>query len=116
MEPNFREMARQTVEAAKAKLSTNCESDVVDAALRLRMSLEALTYERAMKYAEDLGPERMKTWQPKQLMDRILEVDPHADRDRTLSMGKEPSYGEQPDQWTLLGTEHMLNLSTLRRH
>ena len=116
MEPNFREMARHAVEAAKAKLRTNCESDVLDAALRLRMSLEALTYERATKYAEDLGPERMKTWQPKQLMDRILEVDPHADRDRTLSMGAEPSYGEQPDQWTLLGTEHMLNLSTLRRH
>lgn len=116
MKPNFRKMAREAVEAAKVKLRTNCESDVVDAALRLRMSMEALTYERATAYAEDLGPERMKTWQPKQLMDRILEVDPHADRDRTLSMGVEPSYGKKPDQWTLLGTENVLKLSTLRDH
>ena len=116
MKPNFRAMARKAVDAAKAKLGTNCESDVVDAALRLRMSMEALTYERATAYVEDLGPEQMKTWQPKQLMDRILEVDPHADQDRTLSIGAEPSYGEKPEQWNLLGTDNVLKLSTLRDH
>ncbi len=116
MKPNFLKMARTMVEAAKAKLNTDCDDDVVDAALRLRMSMEALTYHRSEKYEEDLGPEQMRIWQPKQLMDRILEVDPHAGYDKKLSIGKEPSYGKQPDQWTSLGTEHVLTLGMLKKH
>ena len=107
-------MARAALKAAKAKLSTNVEDDVLDAALRLRMAMEALTYERAMVYAEDLGPDQMKIWQPKQLMNRMLEVDPQADQDATFSVGLEPSYGETPEIMTLLGTDKVLKLSTLK--
>ena len=88
----------------------------MDAALRLRMSLEALTYERAMTYADDLGPEQMKTWQPIHLMDRMLEVDPRADKDASLSFGLEPSFQETPQSFTLLGTDKVLKLTTLREH
>ena len=89
---------------------------MIDATLRLRMAMEALTYACAVIYADDLGPEQMKTWRPKQLMDRILEVDPQADQAATLSFGIEPSYGKQPETMTILGTDQPLNLATLKKH
>ena len=69
-----------------------------------------------MIYAKDLGPEQMKTWQPKQLMDRILEVDPQAGQAATLSYGIEPSPGETPGAMTTLGTDSVVRLATLKRH
>lgn len=97
-------------------MGTGDDDDLIDAALRLRMAMEALTYERAAIYDDDLGPEQMKTWQPKRLMDRMLEIDPQADKAAMLSFGIEPSYGETPEKMTLLGTEHVLNLATLKKH
>ena len=97
-------------------MGTGDDDDLIDAALRLRMAMEALIYERAATYADELGPEQMKTWQPKQLMDRMLEVDPQADQSVTLSYGIEPSYGETPEKMTSLGTEHVLKLATLKKH
>ena len=116
MKPNFRHRAREALEKAKLKMVTGDDDDLIDAALRLRMAMEALIYERAATYADELGPEQMKTWQPKHLMDRMLEVDPHADQSVTLSYGIEPSYGETPETMTLLGTDHVLKLETLKKH
>ena len=116
MNPNFRNAARAALTKAKARMSAGSEDDIRYAALQLRMSLEALTYERAMAYAEDLGPDRMKTWQPRQLMNRMLEVDPVADRAVTLSVGKEPSLGERPESMRLLGTDNVLKLDTLKEN
>ena len=116
MKPNFRRRAREALEKAKLKMVTGDEDDLIDAALRLRMAMEALIYERAATYGDELGPEQMKTWQPKQLMDRMLEVDPQADQSVTLSYGIEPSYGETPEKMTSLGTEHVLTLATLKKH
>ena len=116
MKPNFRNEARKALDKAKLKMGTGDEDDLIDAALRLRMAMEALIYERAAIYADELGPEQMKTWQPKQLMDRMLEVDPQADQSATLYVGIEPSYGETPEKMTLLGTDHVLKLATLKKH
>ena len=116
MKPNFRHMARKALRKAKARLSANNDEDLLNAALQLRMAMEALTYERAMIYAEDLGPEKMKTWQPKQLMARILEVDPQAGQAGTLSYGIEPSLGARPETMTTLGTDNVLSLATLKKH
>ena len=116
MKPNFRNMARIALEKAKFKMGTADEDDLLDATLRLRMAMEALIYERAANYADELGPEQMKTWQPKILMDRMLEIDPYADQSVTLSYGIEPSYGETPEKMTLLGTDQPLNQATLKKH
>ena len=116
MKPNFRHMARQALKKCDAKMGTGDADDLRDAALQLRMAMEALTYERALTYADELGPAQMKTWQPKRLMDRMLEVDPQADTAATLSFGVEPSYGEAPETMTLLGTDNVLKLATLKKH
>lgn len=116
MKPNFRHMARQALKKCNAKMGTDNDDDLRDAALQLRMAMEALTYERAMTYANELGPDKMKTWQPKRLMERMLEVDPQADTAATLSFGLEPSYGETPETMTMLGTDKVLKLATLKKH
>lgn len=116
MKPNFRHLARKALESAKEKLEADDDESVFDAAQRLRKALEALTYERASVYAEELGPKQMKTWQPKRLMQRMLEIDPHADQAATLSFGLEPSYGEPPKEMKLLGTDNVLKLQTIKKH
>lgn len=113
---NYRSTARTHCQTAKALLSSGTDDDVLLAALKLRMTLESITYDRSKGYAEELGPETMKTWQPKKLMERMLEVDPQADADATLSFGEEPSLGETPETMQLLGTDHVLNLRTLKKH
>lgn len=109
-------MARLALKKYDAKILTLHDDDLRDAALQLRMAMEALTYERAMTYADELGPDQMKTWQPKRLMERMLEVDPQADSAATLSFGVEPSYGKSPEKMTLLGTDNVLKLATLKKH
>ena len=116
MKPNFRHMARLALKKYDAKIITHHDDDLRDAALQLRMAMEALTYERAMTYSDELGPDQMKTWQPKRLMERMLEVDPQADEAATLSFGVEPSYGEAPEKMTLLGRDNVLKLTTLKKH
>lgn len=113
---NYRSMARKHCETAKTLLSSGSDDDVLLAALKLRMALESITYDRSKGFAEDLGPEAMKTWQPKKLMERMLEVDPQADSDATLAFGEEPSPGETPASMQFLGTDHVLNLRTLKKH
>lgn len=113
---NYRNTARMQCQSAKSLLSAGTDDDILLAALKLRMALESITYDRSKGYADDLGPEAMKTWQPKKLMERMLEVDPHADSNATLSYGKEPSPGEAPESMRVLGTDQVLNLRTLKKH
>lgn len=113
---NYRSTARKHCQTAKDLLSSGTDDDVLLAALKLRMALENITYDRSKGYAEDLGPAAMKTWQPKKLMERMLELDPQADADATLSFGEKPSPGETPESMQLLGTDHVLNLRTLKKH
>ncbi len=109
-------MARVALKKCDTKMGTGDDDDLRDAALQLRMAMEALTYERAVTYADELGPDKMKTWQPKRLMDRMLEVDPQADTAATLSFGLEPTYGSPPESMTMLGTDNVLKLATLKKH
>ena len=48
--------------------------------------MEALTYAKTSRYVEDLGPDEYKGWRPKQLMQRILEIDPFADSPVSLQV------------------------------
>lgn len=113
---NYRSSARAHLRTAKELLSAGGNDNTLFAALKLRMALESVTYDRSKGFAEDLGPDAMQTWQPKKLMERMLEVDPQADADATLSFGIEPGPGETPESMTLLGTDHVLNLRTLKKH
>ncbi|NUB43171.1 hypothetical protein GEU84_002145 [Fertoebacter nigrum] len=114
---NYKTLARKHLGAVKALIESSAEQDLLLACLNLRMCMEAVTYERSKTYIEDLGPEKlMKTWQPKNLMKRMLEVDPHADQTSTFSYGVEPSIGQEPEKIQFLGTDRVLDLATLNEH
>lgn len=116
MTVDFRSMARSHLSDAREALEQHSPSTLRSAALSLRMSMEALTYERAKLYADDLSAEEYETWQPRKLMRILLEIDPHADATCGLSYGIEPSPSEAPEKMTFLGTENVLNLKTIKAH
>jgi len=49
---------------------------LVYAALHLRMAIESLTYERTQAYREFLPPENIAAWQPRRVLEALLEIDP----------------------------------------
>ncbi|MBI1493329.1 hypothetical protein [Halocynthiibacter styelae] len=113
---DYRNTARSLCNSAKCLISSEEDDNLLFAALKLRMALESITYDRSKKYSDELGPEVMKTWQPKKLMERMLEVNPHVDQDTTLSCGEEPYPGGTPEVMRMLGTDRVLNLKTLKKH
>lgn len=116
MKIDFRGNAATYTDEARQKLAANTENNLRSAALFLRLAMEALTYERASLFSDDLSPSDVKTWQPRKLMQRLIDIDPHADQSSGLSIGIEPSPGETPETMSFLGTEQVLNLATIRKH
>ncbi|MCO8019430.1 hypothetical protein NI456_11235 [Brevundimonas diminuta] len=49
-------------------------------------------------------------------MQVLLDIDPDADKDRTLSVGLEEAYGIPAKEMNSLGKETLLNLSILKKH
>ena len=118
MSHNFRHEARQAVARAKSLL----EGDSVKpehlryAALDVRLAMEALTYERAHSYRQELPESSYDTWQPRKLMQVLLDIDPHADANSSLSVGIEETYGVPAKEMNSLGQETVLNMATLKKH
>jgi hypothetical protein len=116
MKSNFRHEARQALERARVELGTGDDARLKCVALELRMAMEALTYDRAQAFAAELPPTEYDTWQPKKLLQLLLEINPLADKDSMLSFGVEEEYGVPTPVMQPLGSEKVLNLATLKRH
>lgn len=80
------------------------------------MAIEALAYDRAQAFAAEMPPSEYDTWQPRKLLQVLLDIDPLADKDSTITFGIEPEYGVLPDKMQLLGSEKVLNAATLKKH
>lgn len=116
MKTNYRQIASEHLSEAKSTLTKKGPAEARSAALSLRMCMEALTYERANVYKDDLPQGQYETWQPRKLMMQMLEIDPYADREATISIGREPSLGETPKKMHELGTEKPMKLAALKKH
>lgn len=112
---NYRNEAHQALNRAREALEDD-DTRLKYAALELRMAMESLTYDRAQAYKDEFPPDEYKTWQPRKVMAVLLEIDATADKDRTLSYGVEETPGQPSAKMTMLGTEKVLNMETLRRH
>ena len=78
--------------------------------------MEALTYERAMAYADDFPPSEYGTWQPRKVMQALLEIDPKADIGAGLAIGLEETPGKPAADMKFLGAEHVLSMTAIREH
>ncbi|MEL1263075.1 hypothetical protein [Pseudoxanthomonas putridarboris] len=118
MDINYRCYARQALQQARVELQGEDDVRLRSAALQLRMSMEALTYDRMRAYAFEVPPHQYATWQPKKVMQLLLEIDAKADADSSVAVGLEKTYGVAPpmEEMKSLGSEKVLNLATIKRH
>jgi hypothetical protein len=117
-DPNFRQMARESLARAKAELAAQDADRLKYAALELREAMESLTYERARAFQDDIAPEEYKTWQPRKLMAVLVDIDPSIGLTSTIALGPEEEYGKPAPQasMTVLGTDHVFGLAALKAH
>lgn len=113
---DYRNDARRELQRAKDELASDDDERLKYAALELRMVMESLTYDRALAYKDEFPPAEYETWQPRKVMAVLLEIDPNADKDNTIAVGIEPSYGEPPKEMRVVGTEHVLSMATIKKH
>lgn len=118
LSPSFRSLAEKSLARAKQEFEANDPVRLRYAALDLRDALEALTYDRAKAFKDDIPPADYKTWQPRKLMAVLVSFDPSIGETSTLSIGVEKEYGEPapPENMKLLGTDHVLSLAHLKKH
>jgi len=113
---NFRHEGRECVSRAKVLLAQSDDHALRYAALELRMAMEALIYDRMSAYKAEVPKSIYETWQPKQVLKRLLEIDPHADAVATISIGVEDTPGLPAKEMTVLGTDTPLSFKNLKSY
>lgn len=113
MTKQYRSHARQSLARALDQMAAG---QLRYAALELRFAIEALTYDRAQAYAEELPAEARAKWQPQKVMDALIEIDPHAGDSYRLSIGKEPAPGVAPTHMVDLGEDVVFGLKDIKTH
>lgn len=110
LKSEYMALARSALDRAKALLAAGEDDALVYAALELRRALEALVYENALRFTDELIGEDYAVWQPTQLLERLLEIDPVADAALEMRM-QDPTTG----QWHSLGTQGRIGLKALKK-
>jgi hypothetical protein len=113
---NFRHEARLALQRAKAELESADDKRIRYASLELRMAMEALTYDRSQAFKAEIPPKEYETWQPRKVMQMLLEIDPNVDKGSSVSFGREEEYGVPAKHMMMLGTEDVLDLAILKKH
>ena len=73
------------------------EASLRYAALEIRMAIELLFYKLIPSYRDELPDEVLKQWQPKKIIDALIDCDPYAEQNSTLIMAMElPNGGHGP--------------------
>ena len=118
MKTDYRHLARTALARAKTELDANDDARLRYAALELRNVLEALTYDRAQAFKDELPPEQYKAWQPRKLMKALIEFDPSLDSPVTIAVGiqDDPATPAPPERMTVLGTDNPITSQNVRDH
>jgi hypothetical protein len=116
MRHTFRSNAEKALTRAKKELESQEEERLKYAALELRLALEAITYDRLQGYREKIPPRFYETWQPKRVLQFLLQLDPYADRSSIVSIGIEDTPGVPAADLKPYGEETVLNLKNLKEH
>lgn len=103
-------LARQALDRAKALLTESDSNQFIYAALELRRAFEALVYENALRFTDELVGEDYSLWQPLQLLERLIEIDPAADAELEMQL-----HDPKTDRWVSLGRQQRIGLAALRK-
>lgn len=113
---NFRHLARESVSRARAELASGDRARLKFAALELRMAIESVTYERVQSYRDEIPQAEYRTWQPKKLMQLLIDIEPRADKGSGIAYGIEKVPGVAAKEMTSLGTEQVFGLRAIKAH
>jgi len=113
---DYRYQASLCVERARAELASGESHRLAYAALELRKAIEALTYDKAEAMKAEIPPEEYATWQPRRVMQLLLEIDPHADATSTISIGLETEPGKPAPVMRVMGNVEVFNLKLIKTH
>lgn len=78
------------------------------------MALESLIYDISRSYREELSETDFDTWQPKKLLEILIEIDPSVERTSEWRIGKQDRKGELPAAMKNLGVDRRLSLKEIK--
>ena len=105
---SYLENAKLCLDRAITLVASAEDQNRLYAALELRRAFEALVYENAVRFLDDLSVADLHAWQPKPLLEKLIAIDPNADQ--TLEMRVQAADGE----WHSLGFDHRISLKALK--
>jgi hypothetical protein len=112
---DYRQIAIKALKKAEDELNDHDLHRTLYAALELRMCLESIIYDHASLYKNELSAKDLSTWQPRKLLQVLIDIDPYADQNASVAVGVEGEYGKQPEEITYLGTERVLSLKEIKK-
>jgi DNA-directed RNA polymerase subunit RPC12/RpoP len=85
------------LERAKNFIISDDHEALKYACLDLRMCIELICYEKFELYLDEMPIDMLKMWQPRKILNYLLEIDPYACFDHTLILGQEDENGHWKD-------------------
>jgi hypothetical protein len=113
---DYRNRARRALERARAELGANDDERLPYATLELRFAMEAITYDRAQAFKDDLPYEEYRTWQPRKLVAIMAGIDPSIMKSYTLRVGQQDQPGVRATHMNTMGTEFVLSAEDIKDH
>jgi hypothetical protein len=113
---DYRDRAHRALERARAELDSNDDERLAYAMLELRLAMEAITYDRAQAFKEELPYEEYSTWQPRKLVAVLAGIDPSIMKSSTLRFGREDQPGVRSTKMKTAGTEFVLTAEDVKDH
>jgi hypothetical protein len=113
---DYRDRAHRALERAKTELDSNDDERLAYAMLELRFAMEAITYDRAQAFKDELPYEEYSTWQPRKLVAVLAGIDPSIMKSSTLSFGREDKPSILSTKMKALGTEFVLTAEDVKHH
>jgi hypothetical protein len=111
----FRHEARQALARAKALLAQGDDAVLRHAALELRLTLEAIVYDRLYDYRRDVPPSVYETWQPRRVLKLLLEIDARAATPQTVKVTRTQASGGDDSRATVF-FEQPIGQATLKEN
>jgi DNA-directed RNA polymerase subunit RPC12/RpoP len=100
---------------ARKLMAVGGEASLRYAALEIRMAIELLFYKLIPSYRDELPDEVLKQWQPKKIIDALIDCDPYVEQNSSLTMAVElPNGGHGPA--IRVGSYKAVNRKLLRRY
>lgn len=116
MEVNFRRKARLALDQAAVEIDSGDHFRLKYVALELRFAIEYIIYDRAISYGGDFLEENWETWQPKQILEILSDINPEDNVDLTLNVEITQENCDELPIWHTIGSESVLSLKFLKQH